>query len=223
MAGSFALLVAVSSVHLRIAAWFPENAPLETIHALAFGALTLGALGSLGATRVTTFLTALALTRAGLVLFAFLGGVQGQVPLLLELAASGVSLLLLAAAAEKLDTLDDVSKLTSIARRVVLTLGALSASSFPPFPGFIAAFPLSSAVLDRGHPFSLILACALLLLSCAGAMRLVARAWGSDGSRTVDTTVGPAPVALALAAVWFLGIAPESVIEVAIAAARSIF
>ncbi|HEY7698015.1 MAG TPA: hypothetical protein VIE88_06335 [Vicinamibacteria bacterium] len=223
MAGSFALLVAVSSVHLRIAAWFPANAPLETIHALALVALTLGALGSLGATRVTTFLTALALTRAGLVLFAFLGGIQARVPLLLELAASGVSLLLVAAAAEKLDTLDDVSKLSSVARRVVLTLGALSASSFAPFPGFVVAFPLSSAVLDGGHPFSLILACALLFLSSLGSMRLVARAWGSDGSRTVDTTVGAAPVALALAAAWFLAAAPERAVEVAMAAARSIF
>jgi len=223
MAASFALLVAVSSVLMRIAAWFPTSAPLGLIHALALGALALGALGGLGATRITTFLTALALARAGLVLFAFLGGVHGRGPLLLELAASGVSLLLVAAAAENVDTLDEVSTLASVPRRLVLTLGAFSACSFPPFPGFVAAFPLSSAVLDGGHAISLLIACALLFLLSLGSMRLVARAWDSGTSRTVDSTVGAAPVVLAVAALWILGVAPGRAVEAAMAAALSIF
>lgn len=222
MAVSFTLLVAVSSVQLRIAAGFPESAPLGTIEALAFGALALGAFGALGAMRITTFLTALALARAGLVLFALLGGVHAGGPLLLELAASGVSLLLLAAALEKTDTVDDVSNLGSVPRRLVLTLGALSACSFPPFPGFVAAFPLSSALVDQGYSFSLLVAVALLFLLALGSMRVVARAWESGRTRIVETTVGLAALGLSVAATWAFSIAPARLVEIARAAALGI-
>jgi hypothetical protein len=223
MAASFMLLVAVSSVIVRIAAWFPENAPLGTIRALALAALALGSLGTLGATRITTFLTALALSRAGLVLFAHLGGVAGTVPALIALAASGVSLLLLALALEKTDHVDDVSNLRSVPRRLVLTLGALSACSFPPFPGFFVVFPLSSAVLGRGESFSLLAAAALLFLLALGSMRLVARAWESGAPRTVETEIGITALGLAFAATWAFSIQPSRLVEIARAAASGVF
>jgi hypothetical protein len=222
MGVSFTLLVAVSSVHLRIAAWFPEAAPLGTIEALAFGALSLGAFGALGAMRITTFLTAVALARAGLVLLALLGGVHAGGPLLLELAASGVSLLLLAAALERTDTIDEISNLRSVPRRLVLALGALSACSFPPFPGFVAAFPLSSALVDQGYSFSLLVAVALLFLLALGSMRVVARAWESGRTRKVESTVGLAALGLAIAASLAFSIAPARLVEIARAAALSI-
>ena len=222
MAVSFILLVAVSSVDLRIAAWFPEAAPLGTIEALAFGALSLGAFGALGAMRITTFLTALALARAGLVLVALLGGVHAGGPLLLELAASGVSLLLLAAALERTDTIDEISNLRSVPRRLVLALGALSACSFPPFPGFVAAFPLSSALVDQGYSFSLLVAVALLFLLALGSMRVVARAWESGRTRKVESPVGLAALGLAIAASLAFSIAPARLVEIARAAALAI-
>jgi len=223
MAASFTLLAALSSVHLRIAAWFPETAPLGTIHALGLGALALGALGALGATRITTFLTALALGRGGLVLVAHLGGVQGRAPSLMALAASGASLLLLAAALDKTDTVDDVSNLGSVPRRLVLTLGALSAPSFPPFPGFVAAFPLSSALVEQGYSFSLLAVAVLLFLLALGSMRVVARAWASGRTREVETGVGLAALGLAIAATLALSIAPARFVEIARAAALAIF
>ncbi|MGH9389437.1 MAG: hypothetical protein ACRD1Z_07460, partial [Vicinamibacteria bacterium] len=201
---------------------FPESAPLGTIEALAFGALALGAFGALGAMRITTFLTALALARAGLVLVALLGGVQGGAPLLLELAASGVSLLLLAAALERTDTVDDVSNLGSVPRRLVLALGALSACSFPPSPGFVAAFPLSSALVDQGHSLSLLVATALLFLLALGSMRVVARAFESGKTRRVETAVGLSALGLAIAATLAFSIAPTGLVEIARAAALGI-
>jgi hypothetical protein len=201
----------------------PESAALGTIHALAMGALALGALGALGATRITTFLTALALARAGLVLFALLGGVQGRAPSLMALAASGVSLLLLAAALDGTDTIDGVSNLGSVSRRLVLVLGALSACSFPPFPGFVAVLPLASSVLDQGYVFSLLIAVALHFLLAIGSMRVVARAWDSGGARRVETGVGLAALGLAIAATFVFSIAPARFVELARAAALSIF
>jgi hypothetical protein len=222
-AAAFILLVAVSSVLLRIVGWFPAEAPLGTIHALGLGALGLGALGTLAATRITTFLTTLALARAGLVWFAFLGGVHGRGPLLLELAASGISLLLVASAAERVETLDDFSTVASVSRRLVLTGGLLSACSFPPFPGFVALFPLSSAVLYGGEAASLVIASAFLFVSSLGCMRLVARAWDSGTARTVDSKVGVAPLVLAIAAALVLAVAPGRAVDAAMAAARSMF
>lgn len=222
MAVSFMLLVAVSAAHLRIGAWFPQSAPLGTVEALALGALALGALGALGATRITTFLTAIALARAGILLLAQLGGVAGRAPSLLVLAVSGVSLLLLAAALDKTDTVDDVSNLASTPRKLVLTLGALAATSVPPFPGFFAVFPLSSAVAAQGYSFSLLAAEVLLFLLAVGSMRLVARAWDSGRTRTVEAGVGLAALALAIAATLFLSIAPARLVEIARAAALAI-
>jgi hypothetical protein len=214
VAASFLLLVAVFSVNLRIA----ESAPLGTMHALAFGGLGLGVLGTLGATRVTTFLTAFALARAGLMFLALPGGVHGRAPGLLALAASGVSLLLLAAALENVDVLDDVTRLRSAPRRLVLTWGALSAASFPPFPGFVAAFPLASALFDRGYLGSLVAAAALLFLLVLGSMRVVARAWDSEGARTIETGVGRVSVASLALSSWFFTIAPTRLVEIARAA-----
>ncbi len=221
MAASFTLLAAVCSVDLRVAAWFPETAPLGTIEAIGLGALAVGAVGALGATRITTFLTALALARGGLVLYAHLGGVAGRAPSLIALAASGISLLLLAAALDKTETVDDVSNLGSVPRRLVLTLGALS-PSFPPFPGFVAAFPLSSALVEQGHSISLLVVAALLFLLAIGSMRVVARAWASGGTREVETGVGLAALGLASAATLALSIAPARFVEIARAAALAI-
>jgi hypothetical protein len=167
-------------------------------------------------------LTAIALARAGILLLAQLGGVAGRAPSLLVLAVSGVSLLLLAAALDKTDTVDDVSNLASTPRKLVLTLGALAATSVPPFPGFFAVFPLSSAVAAQGYSFSLLAAEVLLFLLAVGSMRLVARAWDSGRTRTVEAGVGLAALALAIAATLFLSIAPARLVEIARAAALAI-
>ena len=222
VAVSFTLLVAVCSVLLRIVASMPESPALRAVHALALGALALGALGALGATRITTFLTALALARAGLVLFAQLGGAQGRAPSLMALFASGVSLLLLSAALDGTDTIDDVSNLGSVSRRLVLVLGVLSACSFPPFPGFVAVFPLASALLDGSYSLWLLIAAALHFLLGIGGMRVVARAWDPGGERKVETGVGLAAIGLAIAAILLLSIAPSRFVELARTAALSI-
>jgi hypothetical protein len=211
-AASFALLAAVSSVALRL----PAGTPLQ---ALALGGLGLGALGVVGSTRVTTYLTSMILARAGLVLFAQLGGVHGKAPALIAIAVTGASLLLLAASLDSLESLEDVSTLRSVPRRLVLVLGALSLGSFPPFPGFFVLFPLSSAVLERGYAPSLAAASVLLLLVLLGAMRLVSRALHSEGSRTNELGIGPAALGLSLAAILLLSMAPAPLVELARAAA----
>jgi hypothetical protein len=212
VAASFALLAAFGSVALRL----PAETPLQ---ALALGGLGLGALGVVGSTRVTTFLTSMILARAGLILFAQLGGVQGKAPALIAIAVTGASLLLLAASLESLESLEDVSTLRSVPRRLVLVLGALSLGSFPPFPGFFVLFPLSSAVLERGYGASLAAASVLLLLVLLGAMRLVSRALHSEGSRTNELGIGPAALGLSLAAILLLSMAPAPLVELARAAA----
>jgi hypothetical protein len=209
---AFLLLAAVGSVALRLSA-----EPL--LHALALAGLGLGAAGVLASTRVTTFLTSMALARAGLFFFAQLGGALGKAPALIVLAVSGVSLLLLAAALESTDTVEDVSALGSVPRRLVLGLGALSLGSFPPLPGFFVLFPLTSAVLERGYVASLVVASALLVLTALGAMRLASRAFPSEGARTNTIGIGRASLVLSLAAILLCSIAPAPLVEMARAAA----
>jgi hypothetical protein len=215
MAISFILLVAVFSVALRL----PVGFRLQT---LALGSLAVGALGALASKRVTTFLTSILLARAGLVLFAELGGILGRAPALLMLAASGASVLLLAAALEKTETLDDVSRLGSPPRTMVLSLAALSLGSFPPFPGFFTLFPLSSAVVERGYGLSLLVAAALLFLLALGTLRLVIRAFESGGTRTIEAGIGRAAIVLAFAAILAFSVAPAFLLEIARAAALSL-
>ncbi len=209
---SFILLIALFSVALPLPVGF-------RVQTLALGSLGLGALGALAAKRVTTFLTSILLARAGLVLFALLGGVLGRAPALWVLASSGVSFLLLAAALEKTETVDDVSSLGSLPRRLILSLAALSLCSFPPFPGFLALFPLASAVVERGYEVSLFIAAALLFLLALGCLRLVILAFGSERTRSVEAEIGRAAIVLAFAALLAFSLAPTPLVEIARAAA----
>ncbi len=147
VAFAFTLLVATTAVILRLPAG-------QLLHAFAFGALGLGAIGALSATRLTTFLTAIALSRAGLLLFAQLGGMGGRIPALILLAASGVSLLLLAAALENVERVGDVSTIDSVPRRLVLSLAALSARNVSPVSGLrraLSAFECASSSEAMAH------------------------------------------------------------------------
>jgi formate hydrogenlyase subunit 3/multisubunit Na+/H+ antiporter MnhD subunit len=100
-------------------------------------------------------------------------------------------------------------------RRLVLLLGALSLASFPPFPGFTVLFPLTSAVFERGYGFSLIAAALLLFLVALGCLRLVSRAFASDGSRSNETRIGRAALGLSLAAILAFSIVPAPLAEIA--------
>jgi formate hydrogenlyase subunit 3/multisubunit Na+/H+ antiporter MnhD subunit len=228
---SFVLLVAVVSVAMRLAAWLPGI--LEgTFLALAFVALLLGALGLLGSTRLTTFLTALVLARAGAVLAALLGDAHGRGPLLVELATSGFSALLVAVAVdlaarektEALHSLDDLGNLASFPARLCLLVGALSAASFPPFPGFFARFAVASAILSQGHSSALLASSVLMFLTALGAMRVVARAWSRDTDAPLAARPKGELVGLGLAAAGgaFLLVFPRTLVALATRAALSI-
>jgi formate hydrogenlyase subunit 3/multisubunit Na+/H+ antiporter MnhD subunit len=204
------------------------------VRVLALSALGLGAFGMLGATRVSTFLTALVLSRGGIVFFALLGGVHGRMPLLLELATTASSLFLLAwvfessaAPGEKSRSLslDDLHPGSSAAARLALLVGAFSACSLPPFPGFVARFPLALAVASEGETPSLVAASLLVFLVGLGAMRVVSRAFAgaSPESRAPSRREALLGLGLAALAMWFLGIYPKTVIELASRAVAEMF
>jgi formate hydrogenlyase subunit 3/multisubunit Na+/H+ antiporter MnhD subunit len=222
-ASSFVLLVAVISVAMRLSAWLPEA--LEgAFLALSMIALVLGALGLLGSTRVTTFLTALAIARAGAVLLPLLGGVHGRGPLLVELVTSGFSVLLVALGIDlasrknedRIDSLDDLENLAFPARLCLLA-GALSAASFPPFPGFFVRFTVASAILSDGHSWAVVVSSVLMFLTALGAMRLVTRAWSEEGRAPFAEPSRVELVGLALAAAGgvFLLVFPRMLVALA--------
>ncbi len=227
--------MAVTSVLLRLTAWLPDAAPLGTIRVLALSALVLGALGMLGSTRIRTFVTALALARAGIVLVALLGGIHGRMPLLLELATTAASLILLTWGIEAVAvpgenggsaaSLDELDTGASTSARIGLLVGALSACSLPPFPGFTTRFPLSRALASEGETFSLIAASVLVFLVGLGSMRVVSRAFagGSAVSRRPGRREALVGLGLAAIAMWFLGIYPVGLIDLASRAVAEMF
>lgn len=231
---SFVLLVAISGILLRLTAWLPGLAPTEVIRALALSALGVGALGMLSSTRITTYVTALALARAGIVLVALLGGVHGRMPLLLELMTTAASLFLLAWSIEaaaspetKAVSLDDIDAGTPSAARLGLLVGALSACSLPPFPGFAIRFPLARALASEGETSSLIAASFLLFLVGLGSMRVVSRAFTGQTPEAISRRLSPWEVlvglGLAAGAMWFLGVYPAGMIELATRAVAEMF
>jgi hypothetical protein len=230
---SFVLLVVVMTVLVRLQAWLPAAALGDTFPALALLALGLGAFGMLGATRISTFLTALLMGRAGASLFALLGGVHGRVPLLVELVVTGASLLLVALALELSDregkppfSLDDLAGHVSAPAGVLLLTGAFTAAALPPFPGFFARLASASAVLLSGHSATGAAMVGFTFLAGVGSMRLVARAWAPSADVSYSVPARGALVAglgLVAAALWFLLVAPGSAIEWATKAASGIF
>jgi hypothetical protein len=232
-ASSFVLLVLVGSVFARMAAWVPD-AGLEGIYrALALAALAVGALGMLGSTRIRTFVTTLALARAGALGFALLGGAHGRAPFLLELVATGVTLLLVAIAVELAPededaplALDDLASLDSPPSRLLLLVGALSAAPLPPFPGFVARLAATHAVLLEGGTLTAAAAGVLAFLTAVGSFRLVARAFkpsGAAGPRRADSTALYVGLAVALAAIGLESVAPGPLLRAASEAAMGIF
>jgi hypothetical protein len=228
-ASSFLQLVAVVSVLLRLTAWLPEAAPGGFVGTIAVASLAIGALGMLGATRVTTFATALFVARAGVVLVALLGGVHGRAGLLVELAVTGVALLLVAFAVDGLFAVDEISQRLPLPSRLALLTGALAAAAFPPLPGFVATFPLVSALLSANRIVPVAVLCGCLFLIGLGSMRLAARAFGpgelveSPPSKQKREAGALVAVAAALAAIGWLGIAPGGFWEIAARAALGVF
>jgi hypothetical protein len=230
-ASSFVLLVAVVAIAMRLAAWLPDVLE-ETLLAVSLIALLLGALGLLGSTRLTTFLIALTLARAGAVLLALLGDAPGRGPLLVELVTSGFALLLVAIAVdvaarergEALQSLGDLTHLVSFPARLCLLVGALAAASFPPFPGFFARFAVGSAILSEGHASAVIASSVLMFLIALGAMRPVIRAWAAENPATIAGRSRGELVGLALAATGgvFLLVFPRMLVALATRAALGI-
>jgi formate hydrogenlyase subunit 3/multisubunit Na+/H+ antiporter MnhD subunit len=134
---------------------------------------------------------------------------------MMALAVSGAALLLLAAALEDTESVEDGSTLGSVSRRLVLVLGALSLGSFPPFPGFYILFPLSSAVFERGYSNALIAAALLLFLVALGCLRLVSRAVDSHGARSNEVGIARAALVLSLVAILAFSIVPAPLAEIA--------
>jgi hypothetical protein len=231
MASSFVLLVAVTTLFLRLDAWLPDAGLGSTYQAIALSALALGALGMVGATRISTFATALLIGRAGASLFAFLGGVHGRVPVLLELAASGLSLLLVAlglelAAGEDGDppfSLDDLRERVSFPADVLLLTGALTAAAIPPFPGFLPRLASSSAALLSDYPASVAVMLGLTFLAGVGSMRIAVRLRESAGPPRRQGSAAIVGLVLAAAALWLLLLAPSSLAGWAARAASGIF
>jgi NADH-quinone oxidoreductase subunit N len=108
----------------------------------------------------------------------------------------------------------------------LMTVFLLSLGGFPPMAGFIGKWYIFSAAVERGHYWLAIIGVLTSVVSVFFYLRIVVMMYMTEGSDVVRPRVPlPAAAGLALAtlAVFYLGILPTKVIELALDSISTIF
>ena len=187
---TLAMGVALVAYWIRLVSWSPElpSVGLSLGAVLAWGGMTIGGLGAAFAGRTRRSLAWMAVAQIGLAILGTMVGTPSLPHVLLHLAASTLTILLLAS------LVSGEEKSRSVPAIWIL---ALSLASLPPFAGFVTKFPLL-ATLPVDATVAALLGTFLVGIGCA---RLVARVTIVEGE---EGKAWPATVA-ALAVALLLG------------------
>ena len=108
----------------------------------------------------------------------------------------------------------------------LMTLFLLSLGGFPPTAGFIGKWYIFSAAVERGHYWLAIIGVLTSVISVFFYLRIVVMMYMTAGTELARPRV-PAPalagLALATAAVLYLGILPTAVLDLAMESIATIF
>ena len=108
----------------------------------------------------------------------------------------------------------------------LMTIFLLSLGGFPPMAGFIGKWYIFSAAVERGHYWLAIIGVLTSVVSVFFYLRIVVMMYMSEGSDVVRPRV-PLPAAAGLAfatiAVFYLGVLPTKVLELALDSISTIF
>ena len=185
---TLAMGVALVAYWVRLVSWTPElpSVGLGLGEVLAWGGMMIGGLGAALAGRTRLCLAWIGVAQVGLAILGTMAGAPSLPHVLVHLAASTLSILLLASL---------VSGEKSRAVPAIWIL-ALSLASLPPFAGFVTKFPLL-ATLPVGATVAALLGTFLVGIGCA---RLVARVKREEGEekKAWPATVAALAVALSL-------------------------
>ena len=183
---TLAMGVALVAYWVRLVSWTPElpSVGLGLGEVLAWGGMMIGGLGAALAGRTRPCLAWIGVAQVGLAILGTMAGTLALPHVLLHLAASTLSILLLASL---------VSGEKSRAVPAVWIL-ALSLASLPPFAGFVTKFPLL-ATLPVDATVAALLGTFLVGIGCA---RLVARVTREKGEKEKAWPATLAALAVAL-------------------------
>ena len=183
---TLAMGVALVAYWVRLVSWTPElpSVGLGLGEVLAWGGMMIGGLGAALAGRTPLCLAWIGVAQVGLAILGTMAGAPSLPHVLVHLAASTLSILLLASL---------VSGEKSRAVPAIWIL-ALSLASLPPFAGFVTKFPLL-ATLPVDATAAALLGTFLVGIGCA---RLVARVKREEGEEKKAWPVTVAALAVAL-------------------------
>ncbi|TDI36506.1 MAG: hypothetical protein E2P02_25110 [Acidobacteria bacterium] len=201
---SLAMGVALVAYWVRLVSWSPEfpSVGLSLGAILAWGGMTIGGLGAAFAGRTRSCLAWIGVAQVSLAILGTMVGAPSLPHVLMHLAASTLTILLLASFASG-------EKSRSLAAIWIL---ALSLASLPPFAGFVTKFPLL-ATLPVDASVAALLGTFLVGIGCA---RLVARVTKEEGEEWPRTVA-------ALAVVLLLGPFANLLYSLAARAATGLF
>jgi NADH-quinone oxidoreductase subunit N len=107
-----------------------------------------------------------------------------------------------------------------------MTIFLLSLGGFPPTAGFIGKWYIFAAAVERGHFWLAIIGVLTSVVSVFFYLRIVVMMYmteGSDAPRPPVPGVAMAGLALAMAAVLYLGVLPTRIIDLALESIATIF
>ncbi len=205
---TLAMGVALVAYWVRLVSWSPElpSVGLSLGAVLAWGGMTIGGLGAAFAGRTRHSLAWMTVAQIGLAILGTMVGTPSLPHVLLHLAASTLTILLLAS------LVSGEEKSRSVPAIWIL---ALSLASLPPFAGFVTKFPLL-ATLPVDATVAALLGTFLVGIGCA---RIVARVTMLKG---VEGKAWPATVA-ALGVALLLGPFANMLYRLAARAATGLF
>ena len=231
-AAAFAAFVRVflSPLEPLQAQWIP------LLSVIAAATMILGTVVGVAQTNVKRMLAYSAIAHAGYLLLGIIAANStGKAAVLFYLLTYAVSNLgalgivaLLGSPQNQHDELRDFSGLWKSRPGLagLLTVFLLSLGGFPPLAGFIGKWYIFSAVVQEGHYWLAIIGVLTSVVSVFFYLRIVVMMYMTEGSEAVRPRLpatAVAGLALATVAVFYLGVLPARVLDLALASISTIF
>ena len=231
-AAAFAAFVRVflSPLEPLQAQWIP------VLSAVAIATMILGTVVGVLQTNVKRMLAYSSIAHAGYIMLGIIATTNtGKAAVLFYLLAYAVTnigalgiVALLGSAQEPHDELRDFAGLWNSrpALAGLMTIFLLSLGGFPPTAGFVGKWYIFSAAVGRGHYWLAIIGVLTSVISVFFYLRIVVMMYMTEGKELIRPPVSGtamAGLALATAAVLYLGVLPAQILELALDSIQTIF
>jgi NADH-quinone oxidoreductase subunit N len=204
---------------------------------IAVATMVVGTVVGVAQSNVKRMLAYSSIAHAGYLLLGLIAGTAvGKAAVLFYLLAYAVTNLgafgIVALLATKSNPHDEVRDFTGLwyerpGLATLMTVFLLSLGGFPPMAGFIAKWYIFAAAVQEGYYWLAIIGVLTSVISVFFYLRIVVMMYMTDGKREIATpAVSPwatAGLALAVVGIFYLGILPTGIINIALSSIDTIF